>query len=98
MIQSTFRPSMIAVAGMVAVGMPIGVSSLGIVRAEHVTPDKTNIYRCSSGTACVEGSSTGSSAWGVYGTGTTADGVRGITSTANGNSGRSGRSIRPLLP
>ena len=89
---------MIAVAGMVAVGMAIGVSSLGIVRAEHVTPDKSNIYRCSSGTACVEGSSTGSSAWGVYGTGTTADGVHGITSTTNGNSGTSGRSIRPLLP
>ncbi|MFZ0574994.1 MAG: hypothetical protein WA304_05755 [Candidatus Cybelea sp.] len=90
MILSTFRPSRIAVAGMVAVGMAIGVSSLGIVRAEHVTPDKSKIYRCSSGTACVEGSSTGSSAWGVYGTGTTADGVHGVTSTTNGNSGTSG--------
>jgi hypothetical protein len=59
MIQSTFRPSRIAVAGMVAVGMAIAVSSLGIVRAERVTPDKSKTYKCSSGTACVEGNSTG---------------------------------------
>ncbi|MGB8152048.1 MAG: hypothetical protein WCE97_12745 [Candidatus Cybelea sp.] len=90
MIQSTFRPSRIAVAGMVAVGMAIGVSSLGIVRAEHVTPDKSKTYKCSSGTACVEGSSTGSSTWGVYGVGATADGVHGVTSTIDGNSGTSG--------
>ena len=75
---------------MVAVGMAIGVSSLGIVRAEHVTPDKSKIYRCSSGTACVEGSSTGSSAWGVYGRSTTADGVHGVTGTPMGTPVRRG--------
>lgn len=75
---------------MVAVGMAIGISSLGIVRAEHVTPDKSKTYTCGSGTACVEGDSTGSSTWGVYGAGTNADGVHGITSTTNGNSGTSG--------
>jgi hypothetical protein len=75
---------------MVAVGMAIAVSSLGIVRAEHVTPDKSKTYKCSSGTACVEGNSTGSNTWGVYGVGATADGVHGVTSTINGNSGTSG--------
>jgi len=90
MIQSTFRASRIAVAGMVAVGVAIAVSSLGIVRAERVTPDKSKTYKCSSGTACVEGNSTGSSTWGVYGAGTTADGVHGVTNSTNGNSGTSG--------
>jgi hypothetical protein len=90
MIQSTFRPSRIAVAGMVAVGMAIAVSSLGIVRAERVTPDKSKTYKCSSGTACVEGNSTGSGTWGVYGAGLSSDGVHGVTSATNGNSGTSG--------
>src|SRR5580700_5792835 len=80
MIQSTFRPSRIAIA----------VSSLGIVRAERVMPDKSKTYKCSSGTACVEGKSSGSSTWGVYGVGAIADGVHGVTSTINGNSGTSG--------
>ncbi|MGC2634248.1 MAG: hypothetical protein WA215_08550 [Candidatus Cybelea sp.] len=90
MIQSTIRPSRIAVAGMVAVGMAIAVSSLGIVRAERVMPDKSKTYKCSSGTACVEGNATGSSTWGVYGVGAIADGVHGVTSSTNGNSGTSG--------
>ena len=60
------------------------------MRAEHVKPDKSKTYRCSSGTACVEGSSTGSSTWGVYGMGAIADGVHGVTSSTNGNSGTSG--------
>ena len=90
MIQSTFRLSRLAVVGIAAVGMAIAVSSLGIVRAEHVTPDKSKTYKCSSGTACVQGNSTGSSTWGVYGVGANADGVHDVTSTINGNSGTSG--------
>jgi hypothetical protein len=89
MIQSTFRPSRLAV-GIVVTGIAIAVSSLGIVRAEHVRPDKSKTFSCSSGTACLEGSSTGSSTWGVYGTATTSDGVHGVTSSTNGNSGASG--------
>jgi hypothetical protein len=77
---------------MVAVGMAIAVSSFGIVRAEHVMPDKSKTYKCSSGTACVQGNSTGSSTWGVYGVGAIADGVHGVTSSINGNSGTSGTS------
>jgi hypothetical protein len=89
MIQSTFRPSRLAV-GIVVTGIAIAVSSLGIVRAEHVKPDKSKTFSCSSGTACLEGSSTGSSTWGVYGTATTSDGIHGVTSSTNGNSGASG--------
>jgi hypothetical protein len=58
---------------MVAAGMAVAVSSLGIVRVERVTPEKSKTYKCSSGTSCVEANSTGSSTWGVYGTGTNSD-------------------------
>ena len=90
MIQTTLRSNRAAVVGMIAVGVVIGFSSLGIVRAEHVNPAKSKVFSCSSGTACLEGSSTGSSTWGVYGTATTSDGVHGVTSATNGNSGASG--------
>ncbi len=84
------RPSGAAVVGIVAVGVAIALSSFTIVRAERANPDKRMTYRCSTGTACVEGSSTGSSTWGVYGTSVSADGIHGVTSATNGNSGTSG--------
>jgi hypothetical protein len=83
------RPSR-AIVGMIAVGVAVAISSVSIVGAERVNPDKSKTYTCSSGTACVEGSSAGSSTWGVYGVGTAADGVHGVTSSTNGNSGTSG--------
>jgi len=76
--------------GAIAIGAPIAIASFSIVRAERENPEKSKTYNCSSGTACVEGSSTGSSTWGVYGVGTSSDGVHGITSATNGNSGASG--------
>ncbi|MGC1381731.1 MAG: hypothetical protein WA814_11995 [Candidatus Baltobacteraceae bacterium] len=79
-----------AAVGMIAVGVAVAISSASIARAEHANPDKSKTYNCSSGTACVEGSSTGSSTWGVYGTSASADGVHGVSSTTNGNSGTSG--------
>ena len=90
MSDSTNRPNRVAIVGMIAVGMGLAVSSFSIVRAEHVNPDKSKTYTCSSGTACVEGNSSGSSTWGVYGVGAIADGVHGVTSSTNGNSGASG--------
>jgi hypothetical protein len=75
---------------MIATGAIVAVFSFSVVRAEYAQPDKSKTYKCSSGTACVQGSSTGSSTWGVYGNGTTADGVHGVTSSTNGNSGTSG--------
>jgi hypothetical protein len=84
------RPSAAALGGTIAVGVAIAISSVSIVRAEHANPDKSKTFSCGSGTACVEGSSTGSGTWGVYGTSLSADGVHGVTSTTNGNSGTSG--------
>ena len=89
MIQTSFRPNR-ALVGAIALGAVIAISSLGIVRAELASPAKSKTFSCSSGTACVEGSSTGSSTWGVYGTSISADGVHGVTSSTNGNSGTSG--------
>jgi hypothetical protein len=90
MSQSANRPNRVALVGMIAAGMAIAVSGFSIVRAEHVSPDKSKTYTCSSGAACVEGDSRGSSTWGVYGVGAMADGVHGVTSSINGNSGTSG--------
>jgi hypothetical protein len=90
MIQPLFRLNRIAIVGaIVAVGMAIGVSSFGVVRAEHAKPDKSKTFNCSTGAACVEGNSTGTSTAGVYGTAAIADGVHGVTSGA-GSSGVSG--------
>ncbi len=83
------RSSGVSAVGIVAVGMAIATASFTIVRAEHVNPDKSKTYSCSSGTACVEGTSSGSGT-GVYGTSVNADGVHGVTSATNGNSGTSG--------
>jgi hypothetical protein len=84
------QPSRLAAVGMIAVGTVVAISSVTIVRAEHVNPDRSRTYHCSSGTACVEGDSAGSSTWGVYGTSADADGVHGVSNTTNGNSGTSG--------
>ena len=90
MYQFTKRLSRVAAVGVIAVGVAVAISSISIVRAELVNPDKSKTFHCSGGTACVEGDSTGSSTWGVYGLGATSDGVHGVTSSTNGNSGTSG--------
>jgi hypothetical protein len=90
MYQFTKRRSHVAAVGMIAFGVAVAISSVSIVRAEHANPDKSKTYTCSSGTACVEGSSAGSGTWGVYGLGASADGVHGVTSSTTGNSGTSG--------
>ena len=90
MTQSTFRPTRLAVVGMIAVGVLIGLSSLGIVRAERITPDKSKTFACTNGTSCVEGNSTGSTTWGVYSLSASVDGVHGVTSSTKGYSGTAG--------
>jgi hypothetical protein len=80
-----------AILGMVAVGAAVAVSSFGIVRAERPNPDAGKIYHCSSGTACVGGSSTGGGAWGVWGIAPT-DGVVGVTTSTSGKAGVRGLS------
>jgi hypothetical protein len=90
MTQFAKQPSRAVAMGVILVGVAVAVSSVSIVRAEHASPDKSKTYNCSSGTACVEGNSTGTSTWGIYGAGTNADGVHGVTSSTSGNSGTSG--------
>jgi hypothetical protein len=87
MIQRLYSHRMFSV-GMIAVGFAVAISSFGIVRAELAKPSGSVSYSCSTGKACVEGSSTGSGTLGVYGVGTKDDGVRGVTSgTSNGVTG-----------
>ncbi len=83
----------ITMVGTIAVGAVAALFSFSVVRAERMDPDKSKTYTCGSGTACVEGDSSGSKTWGVYGLGATADGIHGVTSSTNGNSGTSGISI-----
>lgn len=90
MFRPDLRPRRTAIAGAFAIGLAVAVSSVSIVRAEHPLSGSSVSYSCSSGTACVEGSSSGKKTWGVYGTATTADGVHGLTSTTKGNSGVAG--------
>jgi hypothetical protein len=68
----------------------IAIATSGAVRAEHYGPDASKTFKCTGGTACVTGDSTGSgNTWGVYGFGLNADGVHGITDSAS-NSGVAG--------
>ncbi len=86
---STLRINRSAVAGTVTIGIAIVMSSFSVVRAEHAKPNASKTYNCSGRTACVEGNSTGSSTWGVYGSASIADGVHGVTA-GPGSSGVSG--------
>src|ERR1700729_964137 len=79
-----------AAVAMIGIGVAIAFSSFSAVRAERAAPDKSKTYSCNPGTACVEGNSTGTTTWGVYGISSTADGVHGVTAATNGNSGASG--------
>ncbi len=90
MLQPTRPPQRTLVLGMIAIGMAVAVSSLGVVRAEHFNPDTTKIFKCNSGKACLTGSSSGNGAWGVYGLGKTTDGVHGVTNSTSGNSAVAG--------
>jgi hypothetical protein len=89
MLETTSRAHSAVVVGMIAVGAAVALSSFGIVRAERARPDKSVTYNCSSGTACVEGNSTGSMTWGVYGTSSASSGVEGH-STATDQAGVAG--------
>ncbi|MBV8067504.1 MAG: hypothetical protein JO113_05980, partial [Candidatus Eremiobacteraeota bacterium] len=90
MIERFQRTHRMFLVGMIAVGFAVAISSFGVVRAEHAKPNSSVSYSCHIGTACIEGSSTGSGTWAVYGTGTKDDGVRGVTSTSSGGNGVSG--------
>ena len=67
MFQLVSRLNRFAVVGMLAVGAAITISSFSVVRAELAKPDNHAVYSCASGTACVEGSASGSAQYGVFG-------------------------------
>jgi hypothetical protein len=67
----------------------IAATSLGIVRAAHVSPLTNHVYNCSGGKVCVEGDSTGNP-YGVEGISASADGVHGMTHSSTGSSGVAG--------
>ncbi len=78
------------VAGTLAVGIAIAISSFGVVRAEHAKPDKSKVFTCSVGTACLEGHSTGNSL-GILGI-SAGTAIEGLTSATNGNAAVAGLS------
>lgn len=84
------RPSRVGAVAMVALGMVVAISSFSIVRAQRVVPANTGTFNCSSGTACVTGSSTGSTTFGVYGFSKSDDGVHGKTTSSAGGKGVAG--------
>jgi hypothetical protein len=95
MSHSVMNLSRAAATGAVAVGVVIALSSLGIVRADLASPDKSKhkTFKCADGTACLTAESTGTQTWGVYGESQYADGVHGVTSTIQGDSGVAGISL-----
>jgi hypothetical protein len=90
MFQSTLRLNRSAVAGASAIGLAVAISSFTVARAERAKADNSKTYSCSTGTACLEGSSTGGSTTGVEGTSTKANGVEGTTTATNGDSAVAG--------
>jgi hypothetical protein len=66
----------------------IAISSLGIVRAEHVKPANSETFTCSSGTACLTGKATGSEGTGVEGaSGATSGHAYGVEGTSSNGDG-----------
>jgi hypothetical protein len=90
MLRQSFRLNRTALAGTLGAGMAITISSFTIASAEHAKPDKSKVYSCSTGTACLTGSSTGGSTSGIEGTSTGANGVVGTTSSTDGDSAVAG--------
>jgi hypothetical protein len=86
---STVSPRKQAAFGVIAIGAAVALSSFGIVRAQLANPDKADVYRCSSGTACVEAHSTGPSTYAVLGI-SPSDGVHGETRSESGKAGVTG--------
>jgi hypothetical protein len=76
-------------AGALAIGAAIALSSVSMARAGHPTPAKSKIFRCSSGTACLEGSASGGSTLGILGI-SGAIAVEGLTNATNGDSAIAG--------
>jgi hypothetical protein len=80
MFESPLQPKRLAIGATVIIA--VAISCLGIVRTQRfAAPDAGVKYTCSSGTACVEGTSTGTP-YGVYGNSSGGNGVEGKSSAA----------------
>jgi hypothetical protein len=78
-------------AGAIAVGIAVAISSFGVVRAAHVSPDKKKTtFSCSSGTACLTAESSGGSTYALYAQGVSANTIQAETSATNGDSALAG--------
>jgi len=73
--------SAIPALSMIALGFVIAFSSFAVVRAEHAEPDSSKTFKCTSGTACLQAKSTGSSTAAFVGT-ATAGAANAIVGTA----------------
>jgi hypothetical protein len=91
MLSITINVTWRTIMGALFIGAAVAISSLTIVRAEHVTPDKKKtVYKCSTGTACLTGDSSGSKTWGIYAEGASKDALHAVTTTTVGNSAVAG--------
>ncbi|MBV8066415.1 MAG: hypothetical protein JO113_00450, partial [Candidatus Eremiobacteraeota bacterium] len=81
MAHSLLRLKRTAVAAGAIIFIGITISSFGIVRAARYMPVNGITYTCSTGTACVEGNSTGKP-WGAYGNSSGGNGVEGQSSAS----------------
>lgn len=91
MWQFTISISRRGILGALVLGVIIAFSSLSIVKAERdrITHDN-QVYKCSSGQACVEGDATGKNVFGVLGKSAAGTGVQGNSTATNKNSGVAG--------
>lgn len=89
MLSLTINITWRTIIGALLIAVAVATSSLAIGRADRYGPDK-KVYTCSSGTACVTGSSSGYGTWGVYAKAASADALHAETSTKKGNSAVTG--------
>jgi hypothetical protein len=91
MLFGSFKVTRMAAAGAIAVGVAVAISSFGVVRAAHESPDKKKTaFNCSSGTACLTAESSGGSTYALYAKGVSANTIQAETSATNGDSAIAG--------
>lgn len=73
-----------AVMGALLCGIAVAILSLGVVRAERYTiAYNSQVYKCNSGSACVEGDAKGKNVIGVLGQSMAGNGIEGQASHNN---------------
>ncbi|MGA8383919.1 MAG: hypothetical protein WCE97_11330 [Candidatus Cybelea sp.] len=91
MFYGSFKLTRAGAAGAIAVGVAVAISSFGVVRAAHYSPDKKKTtFSCSSGTACLAAESSGGNTYALYAQGVSANTVQAETSATNGDAAIAG--------